>query len=67
MNSHDQAVQELIEEGFLPDIAELMALSEEELNLVFDLETGETVEIDPDAPIPYEPTPAGEAAAGGAA
>ena len=66
MNSHDQAVQELIEEGFDPDLAALMAAAEEE-GTVFDLDTGEELEVDPDVPIQVEVTAEGEAAVDGAA
>lgn len=60
------AVQELIDAGFDPDLAALMAAAEEE-GVVFDLESGAELDIDPDNPIQVEVTPAGEAAAGGAA
>lgn len=60
MNS--QAVQELIDEGFDPDLAAMMAAAEEE-GVVFDLSTGTELAIDPDAPIPFEATPAGKEAA----
>lgn len=60
MNS--QAIQELIEEGFDPDLAAIMAAAEEN-GTVFDLESGAELDIDPDAPIPFDATPAGEAAA----
>lgn len=64
MNS--QAVQELIGEGFDPELAAMMAAAEEE-GTVFDLDTGEELQVDPDAPIQVEVTAEGEAAAGGAA
>lgn len=60
------AVQELIEEGFDPALAALMAAAEEE-GVVFDLETGAELDVDPDSPIQVEVTAAGEAADGGAA
>ena len=64
MNS--QAVQELMDEGFDPDLAAMMAAAEEE-GVVFDLASGAELAVDPDAPIQVEVTAAGAAAAGGAA
>ena len=46
------AVDELIEAGFDPDVAELMAAAEED-GTVFDLETGKELAVNPDGPIEY--------------
>ena len=56
----------LMDEGFDPDLAAMMAAAEEE-GVVFDLASGAELAVDPDAPIQVEVTAAGAAAAGGAA
>lgn len=57
-----QAIEELMAEGFDEVTATLMAIAEEEDGVVFDLESGEELAVDPDGPIEYEITVAGEAA-----
>lgn len=62
MNS--QAVDELMEYGIPQSDAELIAQAEHD-GMGWDIEAGALITLDPDAPIEYEPTQAGQDCAKG--